>query len=241
MRLNNSYWAVALCLIASGCTTTDVLTKKQMETDARLEQLVQGNQAVNARLAELSNEVKELRNQMKSNTADLEELKPAFKELRNGLEAAQPKKDPELAEGTVSHIEVVNKEPSPGDRESGAQNAYVKAFGLFSANNYSGAIDAFEAFIKKYPKSEYAGNAQYWIGECHYSQRNYPRGLDAFNKVLKSYPKGNKVPDAMLKIGYSYINMNDPAKAKSALQALVDRYPNSQAAVKARERLATSN
>jgi outer membrane murein-binding lipoprotein Lpp len=71
MRLNNCFWPVALCLIISGCTTTDVMMKKQMETDARLEQLVQGNLAVNARLAELSNDVKELRNQVKSNSAEL--------------------------------------------------------------------------------------------------------------------------------------------------------------------------
>jgi tol-pal system protein YbgF len=164
-------------------------------------------------------------------------LKPAFKEMKNSLEAPRSKKDPDLAVGTVSHIEVVNKDPSPGDKESGAQNAYVKAFGLFSSNNYNGAIEAFETFIKKYPKSEYAGNARYWIGECYYTQHNYPRALDAFNKVLAIYPKGNKVPDAMLKIGYSYINMNEPAKAKSALQALIDKYPDSQTAQKARELL----
>ncbi len=216
--------------------------KKQMETDARMEQLIQGNAAVNARLTELANEMKELRNQVKANSADLEGLKPAIREMKNTREAAivkkeADKKEAELPTGTVSHIEVVNKEPSPADRESGTQNAYVKAFGLFSSNNYPGAVEAFEAFIKAYPKSEYAGNAQYWIGECHYSQRNFSSALDAFNKVLANYPKGNKVPDAMLKIGYTYINMNEPARAKSALQALIDKYPDSQAAVKARERL----
>ena len=237
MRLNNCFWAVALCLTISGCSTTDVIMKKQMETDSRLEQLVQGNGAANARLAELTNEMKELRKQVTANSADLEELKPAFREMKSTLESKPPKKDIERISGAVSRIEVVNKEPSTGDKDSRAQNAYVKAFGLYSANNYPGAVAAFEVFIKNYPKSEYAGNAQYWIGECYYSQQDYPRALDAFNKLLATYPKGNKVPDAMLKIGYTYTNMNEPAKAKSALQLLVDKYPNSQAAIKAKERL----
>ena len=237
MRLNNCFWAVALSLMISGCSTTDVLMKKQMETDTRLEQLVQGNAAANARLAELANEMKELRKQVRANSADLEELKPAFKEMKNTVESIPPKKNVEQITDSVSRIEVVNKDPSPGDKDGGAQNAYMKAFGLYSANNYSGAVEAFEAFIKSYPKSEYAGNAQYWIGECYYSQHNYPRALDAFNKLLATYPKGNKVPDAMLKIGYTYINLNDPAKTKNSLQSLVDKYPNSQAAIKARERL----
>jgi tol-pal system protein YbgF len=237
MRLNKCFWAVALCLTISGCGTTDVIMKKQMETDSRLEQLVQGNVAANARLEELTNEMKELRKQVQANSADLEELKPTFKEMKNSLESAPPKKDIDRISGAVSRIEVVNKDPSPGDKDSGAQNAYVKAFGLYSANNYPGAVEAFEAFIKAYPNNEYAGNAQYWIGECYYTQHNYPRALDAFNKLLATYPKGNKVPDAMLKIGYTYINMNEPAKTKSALQLLVDKYPNSQAAMKAKERL----
>jgi tol-pal system protein YbgF len=211
--------------------------KKQMETDARLEQLIQGNGVANARLADLANEVKELRKQVKANSAELEELKPAFKEMKNSLEPVPPKKEIEHISGDVSRIEVVNKDPSPGDKDSGAQNAYMKAFGLYSANNYPAAVEAFGAFIKAYPKSEYAGNAQYWIGECYYTQHNYPLALDAFNKLLATYPKGNKVPDAMLKIGYTYINMNEPAKTKSELQSLIDKFPNSQAAIKARERL----
>ena len=237
MRLNECFWPVALCLIISGCSTTDVVMKKQMETDSRLEQLVQGNAAANLRLAEQANEIKELRNQVKANSADLEELKPSFREMKNKLESNSSKKDVDRMPGAVSRIEVVNKEPAPGDKDGGAQNAYMKAFGLYSANNYPAAIEAFEAFNKSYPKSEYAGNALYWIGECYYTQHNYTQALDAFNKLLASYPKGNKVPDAMLKIGYTYINMNEPAKSKSALQLLVDKFPNSQAAVKARERL----
>jgi tol-pal system protein YbgF len=237
MRLTNCFWAVALCLTISGCTTTDVIMKKQMETDSRLEQLVQGNAVANSRLAELTNEIKDLRKQVNANSSDLEELKPAFKETKNAVESIPPKKDIEPISGAVSSIEVVNKDTSPGDKGSKAQNVYMKAFGLYSANNYPGAVEAFEAFIKKYPKNEYAGNAQYWIGECYYTQHNYPRALDAFNKLLTVYPKGNKVPDAMLKIGYTYINMNKPAKAKSALQLLIDKFPNNQAAIKAKERL----
>jgi tol-pal system protein YbgF len=237
MRLKNCFLAIALCMTISGCGSTDVVMKKQMETESRLEQLAQGNVAVNARLAELNKEVKELQAQVKSNSTELGELKPAVSRMRDTLEAAPLKQGSEITPTVVPRIEVVNREPSAGDMDSRAQNAYMKAFGLFSANNYQGAVDAFGAFIKTYPDSEYAGNAVYWIGECHYTQHDYSKAITAFNKVLTVYPKGNKVPDALLKIGYSYISMNEPAKAKAALQSLIDKYPNSPAAVKARERL----
>jgi tol-pal system protein YbgF len=237
MRLKNGFFAVALIVTISGCANTDVIMKKQMETDARLEQLVQGNSAANARLAELTRELSDQQARVKSNASDLGEMKTEIGKLRESIAALTPQKAVEPVSHEVPHIEVVNRDPSPGGKDANAQNAYMKAFGLFSANNYPGAIEAFGSFIKTYPDSEYAGNAMYWIGECHYSQRNYSQAITAFNRVISLYPKGSKIPDAMLKIGYSYISMNETARAKSALQTLIDKYPNSPAAVKARERL----
>jgi tetratricopeptide (TPR) repeat protein len=68
------------------------------------------------------------------------------------------------------------------------------------------------AFIR-HPDSEYAGNAQYWIGECYYTQRDYARALEAFNKVIERYPKGQKVPDALLKVGFSLTALTTCARA----------------------------
>jgi tol-pal system protein YbgF len=237
MRLKCGFFAVALIVTISGCANTDVIMQKQMETDARLEQLVQGNKAVNMRLSELSGELSDLEARTKANASELEELKPAIGKLRESVDSIHRQKASETASSSVPRIEVVNQDPSPGGKEANAQNAYMKAFGLFSANNYKGAVEAFGSFIKTYPDSEYAPNAMYWIGECHYTQRNYSQAITVFKRVISLYPKGSKIPDAMLKIGFSYISMNDQARAKTALQTLVDKYPESPAAVKARERL----
>ncbi|KAF0218673.1 MAG: tetratricopeptide domain-containing [Geobacteraceae bacterium] len=227
---------VAVCLAISGCGGNDVIVKKQMEMEARLEQLVQGNVAANARLTELSGDLKEVQNQVRNHAASIEELKPGYIELKSSLEAiAQKTADPPPL--LTPKIEVVNREAPAADKDAAPQDAYMKAFGLFSANNYVQAVEAFESFIRTYPDSEYAGNAQYWIGECHYTQRNYPQALDAFDKVIANYPKGKKVPDAMLKFGYTLIGMNEQAKAKVTLQSLIEKYPKSHAAVKAREKL----
>lgn len=237
MQLKFGFLAVALVVTISGCANNDAILKKQTETDARLEMLLQGNAAVNARLAELSRDVNDLQAQVKTNSTSIEELKPAVKKIRDAIDSISRQKSPETASNPVPRIEVVNREPTPVNKDTRIQNEYMKAFALFSANKYDGAVEAFSSFMKRYPESEYAGNAQYWIGECHYSQQDFPRAVTAFNRVISAYPKGGKVPDAMLKLGFSYISMNDQAKAKVALQNLIDKYPNSQAAIKAKERL----
>ena len=237
MRLK--YWLLvgALSLGASGCSNNEILVKKQTEMAARMEQLIQANAGNAARLAELSGTVKELQSQVRSNSADLEELKPGFRELKSSVEGISQRVEVKPLLPASSKIVVVNKGTTPGDSDSAEQDSYMKAFGLFSSNNYGGAIEAFEAFIRAHPESEYAGNAQYWIGECHYTQRDYARALEAFNRVIEKYPKGKKVPDALLKVGFSLISLNEPEKARTSLETLVEKYPKSPAAAKARERL----
>jgi TolA-binding protein len=56
--------------------------------------------------------------------------------------------------------------------------------------------------------------------------------------VIENYPKSGKAPDAMLNIASSQIEMAEVAAAKTTLQSLVTKYPNSDAADKARRRLA---
>ncbi|GAB7026958.1 tol-pal system protein YbgF [Geotalea toluenoxydans] len=227
---------VVFFALLAGCGSNDLVVRKQMEMEARVEQLAQANVSANTRLATLATEVKELQSRLNASAADIDAMKPGIAELKASLESIH-EKVAELNNPKVSKIEVVNREPSAAEGNSAHQDAYVKAFGLFSANNYNAAIDAFEAFMKAYPDSEYVGNAMYWVGECYYTQHNYNEALESFSKVISTFPDGNKVPDAMLKVGYTLISMNEPAKAKESLQALVDKFPKSQAAAKAREKL----
>lgn len=225
--------------LLAGCAGNDMVVKKQMEMEARIEQLAQANVAANARLTTLTDEVKELQGQLKSASSDLEVIKPNVAGFKVSVETLQEQMAALNNPPTPTpKIEVVNRDAAPVDNDSAHQDTYMKAFGLFSANNYNAAIDAFEAFIQAYPQSEYVGNALYWVGECYYTQHDYNQALDAFSKVITTFPDGNKAPDAMLKIGYTLISINEVAKARESLQSLVDKYPKTQAAAKAREKLA---
>ncbi len=222
--------AGAIGLMAAGCSNNEVLVRKQAEMEARMEQLIQANVANTGRMNELSTAVHELQGEVKGNSASLAEL-------RTSLESMSQRKEAKTPPPSSAKIGVVDKGGASGDSDSPEQDAYMKAFGLFGSNNYPAAIAAFESFIKAHPTSEYAGNAQYWIGECYYTQRDYPRALEAFNTVVQKYANGKKVPDALLKVGFTLISLNEPDKARTVLETLVEKYPKSPAAAKARERL----
>lgn len=233
---------LALAAMIAGCAQNDRVIEQQAEMELRLEQMAKGNQSISSRLAELETQCRGLEARLREVDAAVGEIKASqeAKVVPPAIVAEKIEAEP-LPPESSTRIEVVNSEAEgkgdPKDKEKGASEAYLKAFGVYSKNNYNDAIGAFAEFIRTYPGSEFAGNAQYWIGECLYTQKEYARALEAFKKVVDAYPKGGKVSDAMLKVGFSLISMKEHDRAKAALEELVEKHPKSQAAAKARERL----
>ena len=181
--------AGAAAVMLAGCGSNDIIIRKQAEMEARIEQLVQSYAATNAKVSELSSSVADLQGQVLKTSTELEEVKPGIKELKSSLEVVQKlQAEPPPASAKVEVIN--NREPSPADRETTAQDSYMKAFGLYSSDKYAEAIAAFENFIGVFPESEYAANARYWIGECYYSQKDFKSALVEFGKIGRASWRG---------------------------------------------------
>ena len=124
----------------------------------------------------------------------------------------------------------------PADNDA-ALELYRTGQTALRARDHAAAIDAFRALIARYPRHDYADNAQYWLGEAYYDQKDYPRAVTEFRATVSSYPLGNKVPDALLKIGLAYAALGEPAKARAALEQVIQKFPKSAPAVIAATRL----
>lgn len=118
------------------------------------------------------------------------------------------------------------------------KQAYDAAYERFKSADYAGSIAAFQDFVRRYPTSAYAPNAQYWLGNAYYMQRDYKNAIAAQETVLGNYGSSPKAPDAMLNIASSYIEMKDLKNAKKTMQQLVKKYPDSNAGQTAKDRLA---
>ncbi|MCA9464788.1 MAG: tol-pal system protein YbgF, partial [Nitrospira sp.] len=118
---------------------------------------------------------------------------------------------------------------------------YEEAFQFLRDGNYSLAATAFSTFLRTFPESVLASNAQYWLAECYYGQRRFPEAIDEFERVFLLYPSSNKVPASLLKIAYSHLERQDVATARSVFQQLIRTYPQSPEALKAQSRLQEVN
>lgn len=114
---------------------------------------------------------------------------------------------------------------------------YRKALSEINLGNYGSALKLFEAFMKKYPKSSLADNAQYWRAEALYASRDFPAALLEFQKVVKKFPESEKAPGAILKQGFCLYEQKSYEDARLFLGQLIQNYPTSDEAAEAKERL----
>ncbi|RKY59742.1 MAG: hypothetical protein DRP94_02610 [Candidatus Latescibacterota bacterium] len=115
--------------------------------------------------------------------------------------------------------------PHPGEYET--ESAYKAALQDYRDRKYEQAIGEFSEILAVAPESEWADNAQYWIGECYYGLGNYEQALKEFEKVL-SYPESEKDDDASFKIALCYIKLGDDGRAREALRKFLVDYPESE-------------
>lgn len=118
-----------------------------------------------------------------------------------------------------------------------ARAAYQRALDLLKQSQYDQSIEALRKFLLAHPRTEYADNAQYWLGEAYYANRQFGQALIEYNALLQSYPDSQKFSHAKLKLAYCYHELGQPGPAKQQLEELIQAYPDTTVAHLARDRL----
>ncbi|HIJ87994.1 MAG TPA: tol-pal system protein YbgF [Desulfuromonadales bacterium] len=227
-----------LSLFLTGCAANDLAVKRQAESEAKIEFLIQSSKKAEQRHNELAGTQHVQNDRLLSLADEIKQLRGENRDLRSSGDELRARIAKLTQQSQTPKVEIVNQPSQPTTaRDSGPPAEYLKAFGLYSANNFSAAIASFESFLKNNPQSDYAANALYWIGECHYSLSDLPHAKTAFMKVAESYPNSSKAPDALLKLGYTLSALKEKDKATASFERIITTYPSSTAAIKAREHL----
>lgn len=127
--------------------------------------------------------------------------------------------------------------PPQAAARPGSEEIYSQAHRDYLAGRYELAASQFRQFLEAYPSDPKAPNAQYWTGECLYSQKRFAEALEAFQAVLQLFPGSAKGRAAQLKSGLCLLAEGEPRKGRQILEALVEEDPGSDEAQIARERL----
>lgn len=106
------------------------------------------------------------------------------------------------------------------------EKAYRTAYATFKSGALENAVTQFQDFLKKNPKSQFAPNAVYWLGEIRLEQGRFEEAVLLFDRVIKEYPGSKKELSAQLKQGQAFEKMGDIKSAKIIFQKIVKTFPH---------------
>lgn len=213
-------------------------------------QLLQQIEGLNAEIARLRGQLEVVNNQneqlQKRQHDFYVDLDTRLRRLEGGgTAAAATDAAPSAAGGATAAMPPLQAAPvkaGAAARDSNATElkAYDNAANLFKKGDYVRAVDTFNGFLRDYPSSQLAPNAQYWIGMSYFNLRDFRNAQTSQEALIKRFPDSPKVPDALLALASIQTEQGDAGSARNTLEDIIARYPGTEAAGKARTRLAAS-
>lgn len=132
--------------------------------------------------------------------------------------------------------------PAPGGPNAlSPSRLYDLAWADYTAGNYDLAVEGFSSYVRSFPRSEFADNAQYYIGESYYQRGKLAEAVDAFGRVISTYAKSDVAGQAYYKQGLCYERLNQPDRARQAYDYLVKNLGETDAGRLAKQRLDALN
>jgi len=206
----------------------DALDEIREELAAELASLRLAQGDVTAELALLDERIAAVSGELGGAVAGIDSLREQLTAAQEGLVA--------LGEAVASV-----RAPGGGGGEGGAvldpQELYQSSYDHFLRGNYTEAISGFRQYLERFPNSELADNASYWIGESYFSQGEYEEAIQAYGQVGSMYPNSERIASSLLREGTARIELGDRDRGRRALLAVIERYPQSDEAVLARQQL----
>lgn len=111
------------------------------------------------------------------------------------------------------------------------------AFADFSAGQWTLCIEGYSTYLRSFPRNDSADDAQFYIGECYYSDGKFTEAMDAYNRVIVTYPKGDRVPEAYYKRGLAFDRLGQADRARESWETLMKQYPDSDMARLAKQNI----
>lgn len=252
------HWAIVLVALGlTGCMSSgdiELLHREITDVSRQVENL--GKQStgkedldqMNRRLAEQSSQVlksnadiqvelRKLRDEIQSLQAELEATSQRLAALSNELAAAREQGALTQPPANVPGGQPAAATPAAAPRGNEPTQLYNAAYEDYLRGNFDMAIQGFREFSKRYPTTDLADNALYWVGESYYSKKQFKEAIDAFTELLNTYKSSDKAAAALLKKGLAYQESGDRSQAVINLQYVLYEHPGSKEAELARARL----
>ena len=188
---------------------------------------------LNAKIDQMTSEFQAVRGAIEDMNSRVTKLQTQLTDLSNTMKVMQsPPSAPGAAMSAPGAPVTGVAAPPPG---VSATQLYETARKDLSGGNLDLALQGFNEYLKYFDNTEYAPNAQFYIGQIYYNKSDFENAIRAFDLVLEHYQENPKTPDATYMKGMAQLKSGERTKAGQEFLNVIQKYPKSEVAPKARD------
>ena len=157
---------------------------------------------------------------------EIRSLKSKVDDTATGISAlAQQVAEMKIQSKTLSQRTYETAAGDPSALALSADNIFNEAFNDLVQGSFDMAIEGFNAYVRNFPSSEKADDAQYNVGEAYYNSKRLTQAIAAFTRVITDYSSGDKVASAYFKRAKAELAMGEKDNAVEDFRTVVQKYP----------------
>jgi len=178
--------------------------------------------------------VAELVRRMNDMDAKISDISTAVRVMSAAQASSTLPAPPPAAGGGTTTATQVPEGPPPGTSQDAT---YSSALTDYNGKKDDSAIEEFANFLKWFPQSANAPNAQFYIGQIYYRAQDWPNAVKAFDAVLEKFPKNAKTADAQYYKACALMNNHQKTDAGKEFKNFLAAFPDSSKAADAHKHL----
>ncbi|MGA2183715.1 MAG: tetratricopeptide repeat protein [Bryobacteraceae bacterium] len=196
---------------------------------------------LNGRLDQVTQSFNDLRDNVQDIGARIGKIDAAIADLKNTVNlAAHPAPPPAGAN--------VNPEAPQGAAQGGApasgppagmsaEQSYSNAYRDYGGGQLDLALQEFQDYLQYFPTTQFAPNAQFYIGDILYHKGSYDKAVAAFDAVNEKYQANAKTSDAHYMKGLALVKMGRRDAAAKEFREVIARSSNPELVARAKKQM----
>ncbi|MCS7231384.1 MAG: tetratricopeptide repeat protein [Elusimicrobiota bacterium] len=215
------FYLVLFSMLFYGClATSEEVNSLREEIAALKSEMV----SLKRNQAELNSQMKQLNTNLQIYTEKIEENKYKMSMLSQRMD--------DIHSSLSQRMDILSKQlpkvdmgimPTPTEFFNMAYNDYLRGM-------YDLAIRGFKDYLVRYPESELATKAYFYLADCYYIKKQYQECIRIIDEYLNKYSKDDYYISMLYKKALCLENLGNKKQAQEIFDFITSKYPNSKEA-----------
>jgi len=189
---------------------------------------------LSTRMDQVTNSVSTLGQAVSDLTSSLNRIQAQLTDIGNAIKVLQTPPAPPPPGQTTAPGGAQTSDGASSVPPVSANDLYNSALADRSSGKLDLALQEFQSYLKYYGNTNFAPNAQYYLGWIHYSEKNYEAAAADFDTLLEKYPETPTISAlAHWYKGKSLVALGKRTAGGVEFNTVIKNYPGSDTAVQA--------